>query len=44
VGLWLLTLSASVFAIVLLGGYTRLSRSGLSMVKWHPHRVKPPVN
>lgn len=44
VGLWLVTLSASVFSIVLLGGYTRLSRSGLSMVKWHPHRVGLPKN
>jgi len=31
-----------VFGIVILGGYTRLSRSGLSMVKWHPHKVGLP--
>jgi heme a synthase len=37
VGLWLLTVSASVFSIVVIGGYTRLSKSGLSMVKWKPH-------
>ncbi len=42
VGLWLLTVSASVFGIVILGGYTRLSRSGLTMVKWHPHKVGRP--
>lgn len=44
VGLWLLTVSASVFGIIILGGYTRLSRSGLSMVKWHPHKVGLPKN
>lgn len=37
VGLWLLTVSASVFSIIAIGGYTRLSKSGLSMVKWKPH-------
>jgi cytochrome c oxidase assembly protein subunit 15 len=42
VGLWLLSVSATVFGMVLLGGYTRLSRSGLSMVKWHPHKVGLP--
>lgn len=44
VGMWLLGVSASVFAIIVLGGYTRLTRSGLSMVKWHPHRVGLPKN
>ncbi len=34
VGLWLFGLSASIFSIVLLGGYTRLSKSGLSMTSW----------
>ena len=34
VGLWLLGVSGSIFAIVLLGGYTRLSKSGLSMTTW----------
>ena len=37
VGAWLLAVSASVFGIVAIGGYTRLSKSGLSMVKWKPH-------
>jgi cytochrome c oxidase assembly protein subunit 15 len=44
VGLWLLTVSASIFSIIVLGGYTRMSKSGLSMTKWHPHRVMPPRN
>ena len=44
VGLWLLGVSATVFSIIILGGYTRLTRSGLSMVKWHPHRVGLPKN
>ena len=42
VGGWLMSVSASVFAIIILGGYTRLTRSGLSMVKWHPHKVGLP--
>lgn len=44
IGWWLMGVSASVFAIIILGGYTRLTRSGLSMVKWHPHRVGLPKN
>jgi cytochrome c oxidase assembly protein subunit 15 len=43
VGLWLLGVSASIFGIVVLGGYTRLSRSGLSMTRWEPHRILPPM-
>ena len=43
VGAWLATVSASVFAIVWIGGYTRLTKSGLSMVRWEPHRVMPPI-
>lgn len=35
-------MSASIFGIVILGGYTRTTRSGLSMTKWHPHRIMPP--
>ena len=34
VGYWLLTCSAAVLCMISLGGYTRLSRSGLSMTKW----------
>ena len=44
VGCWLLGVGASVFSIIILGGYTRLTRSGLSMVKWHPHKVGLPKN
>ena len=43
VGLWLATVSASIFAMVLVGGYTRLTKSGLSMVRWEPHRIMPPI-
>ncbi len=44
VGAWLATVSASIFAIVIIGGHTRLTKSGLSMVRWEPHRVLPPMN
>ena len=36
VALWLLVVAVLVFAMVVLGGYTRLSQSGLSMVDWRP--------
>ncbi|OQR79406.1 cytochrome c oxidase assembly protein COX15-like [Tropilaelaps mercedesae] len=36
VGGWLITCSGMVFGAVLLGGITRLTKSGLSMVDWHP--------
>ncbi|KAL1520337.1 hypothetical protein AB1Y20_021927 [Prymnesium parvum] len=36
VGWWLLGCSASVFAMVVVGGITRLTRSGLSMTDWQP--------
>jgi hypothetical protein len=36
VGGWLLFTAGTVFFMVLLGGYTRISHSGLSMVSWHP--------
>lgn len=44
VGLWLLGISASIFFIVYVGGYTRLTKSGLSMTRWEPHRIMPPMN
>lgn len=44
VGLWLATVSASIFGMVVVGGYTRLTKSGLSMVRWEPHRILPPLN
>ena len=42
VGWWLLVLCAMVVVMVLLGGYTRLTHSGLSMVRWHPQTLLPP--
>lgn len=33
---WLFLVAAMVFAMVVLGGVTRLTGSGLSMVEWHP--------
>ena len=33
---WLFLCAALVFAIVLVGGITRLTRSGLSIVEWQP--------
>lgn len=33
---WLITCCALVFAIVVLGGVTRLTRSGLSIAEWQP--------
>ncbi len=44
VGLWMAGISASIFAMVVVGGYTRLTKSGLSMVRWEPHRILPPVS
>jgi heme a synthase len=36
VGYWLLGMSASVLGLVCVGGITRLTESGLSMVEWRP--------
>lgn len=36
IALWLLAVCALVFAMVVLGGVTRLTRSGLSIVEWQP--------
>lgn len=33
---WLFTVAAMVFGMVVLGGLTRLTQSGLSMVEWRP--------
>lgn len=35
-GRWLLVVAALVFCIVIVGGITRLTESGLSIVKWDP--------
>ncbi|HEY5896671.1 MAG TPA: COX15/CtaA family protein [Burkholderiales bacterium] len=45
VAAWLLTCAALVFAIVVVGGITRLTHSGLSMVEWQPLvGALPPVS
>lgn len=36
VALWLLVCCALIYAMIVLGGVTRLSQSGLSMVDWEP--------
>ncbi|HJO75709.1 MAG TPA: COX15/CtaA family protein, partial [Rhodospirillales bacterium] len=36
IAVWLFIVSAMVFFMVVLGGVTRLTQSGLSMVNWHP--------
>lgn len=43
-GIWLLCVAFLVFAMVMLGGATRLTNSGLSMVEWRPLMgVLPPL-
>jgi cytochrome c oxidase assembly protein subunit 15 len=44
VGLWLLALAAMILVNVVLGGLTRLTGSGLSMVEWQPLSVLPPLS
>jgi len=44
VGYWLLISGISVFFMVGVGGYTRLTKSGLSMTEWKPLDVKYPIN
>ena len=42
---WLLIAAAMVFLMVVVGGITRLTESGLSMVRWEPiSGVVPPLN
>jgi cytochrome c oxidase assembly protein subunit 15 len=36
VALWLLACCALVFALIVVGGVTRLTHSGLSITEWHP--------
>lgn len=44
VAIWLLVLCGLVFAMVVLGGFTRLTGSGLSMVDWRPIMgILPPL-
>lgn len=45
VGLWLLVVAAMIAAMVLVGGLTRLTGSGLSITEWHPVTgVVPPMS
>ncbi len=45
VAAWLLVVCAMVFAMVVIGGITRLTNSGLSMVDWRPIMgVLPPLS
>lgn len=42
---WLLTCAAVIFGMILLGGVTRLTNSGLSMVEWKPLMgIIPPLS
>ncbi len=40
---WLQLCLVLIFAMVILGGVTRLTDSGLSMVTWHPAGMLPPL-
>ncbi len=43
--IWLVLLCLLIFSMILLGGATRLTHSGLSMVEWHPVLgILPPIN
>ncbi|MCE2516503.1 MAG: COX15/CtaA family protein [Alphaproteobacteria bacterium] len=43
--IWLFVMAALVFAMVVVGGITRLTGSGLSMVEWRPLMgILPPLN
>jgi len=45
IGWWLLVIAALIFAMVILGGVTRLTNSGLSIVEWQPvSGVVPPLD
>ncbi len=44
VAAWLLTCAAMVAVMVGLGGLTRLTGSGLSMVEWNLHHILPPLS
>ncbi len=44
VGSWLLLTAGGVFFMIVLGGYTRLSNSGLSMTRWKPVQLRLPQN
>lgn len=43
IGIWLFSSAAWVFSMVILGGLTRLTRSGLSMTDWKFTGEFPPL-
>lgn len=44
VAMWLLIICIMIYGVIAIGGYTRLTDSGLSMVDWHPiSGVLPPL-
>jgi cytochrome c oxidase assembly protein subunit 15 len=44
VSIWLKSLILAVMLMVVMGGATRLTHSGLSMVQWKPLHILPPLN
>ncbi|MFN3076263.1 MAG: COX15/CtaA family protein [Alphaproteobacteria bacterium] len=44
VATWLLVCCAAIFVMVVLGGVTRLTKSGLSMVEWQLSTLLPPLD
>ncbi len=45
IGIWLYCAATLIFALVLVGGATRLTESGLSITEWKPiHGVIPPLS
>ena len=45
IALWLLTCAGVILGMILLGGVTRLTDSGLSMVEWRPLMgIIPPLS
>lgn len=45
VGLWLLICAITVYIMIIIGGITRLTQSGLSMVEWEPIMgIIPPLS
>ena len=45
IGFWLLACCAMIFVMVIIGGVTRLTESGLSITQWQPvDGVLPPLN
>ncbi|VDK24090.1 unnamed protein product [Taenia asiatica] len=42
VGYWLMGMAGLTFGAIVIGGVTRLTESGLSMVDWHPFKEVPP--